>query len=267
MFKLDDVHQDADGVISESWYRDRVGQWQPERWQIFQPLVEQVKKVTTSESRILDLGAGEGFFTKCCAENGLSAVALEGSETAVSWGKEHLGINIQTHNLKEDLPFADRHFDLVMLHDVYEHLPTFINRRLFREANRVLKHSGIFWVITTNKYDRVETAHSGHINNPTPTELGRFGKRFGFQPIYLMPNFNTTLFIWNYWRKKEGRAKDRSRKLRKWMLANNQIITCVLAPIWFPIWWCNRRVFHMPILDIVCDTSNIMFKKTTENIE
>ena len=253
-------HADADGVITDAHYEQRVSGWDVRRWREFQPFVDKMKALIGGKGRVLDLGAGEGFLTRCCIENGLDAVGLEGSPVAVRWGRESLGIDIRAHNLKDPLLFTGAMFDLVMYHDVYEHVPDRVNRVVFPEAFRVLKCDGFFWVITTCRYDLVECAELEHINNPTPTELLRYGTAHGFEGRILRPAFNISLFTpWFYDR--NFNVKGWKRRLRHALETRHRMISLIFAPLWLPVWYLNARLLHIPLLDFVGRTSNVLFKK------
>ncbi len=251
---------DADGIVLDSVYAARVAQWDPSRWSVFQPWVDKILAFVGRGARVLDLGAGEGFFTKCCVENGLDTTGLEGSRIAVEWGRRALQIDAKVHNLRDPLPFSDKTFDFVMYHDVYEHVPDRVNRVVCSEAFRVLRPSGFFWVITTCKYDLVECAEPEHINNPTPTELARYGRQFGFTARIMRPAFNISLFT-PYFHDRDFNPVLWKRKLRDFLEIHHRAVTLAFAPVWVPIWYVNSRVLHCPLLDFVGRTSNVLFRK------
>lgn len=249
-----------DGIIKESHYKERVKGWNLNRWKSFQELVNKVARLIKPSSISLDLGAGEGFFTKCCKENGLNFIALEGSKAAVEWGKINLNIDVRVHNLKNTLPFGDNSIDFIMYHDVYEHVPQYINENVFREAYRVLKPKGFFWVITICRYDLVECFEPEHINNPTPSYLYNFGRAFGFTAKTLLPHFNISLFTPNLYDNKHKICL-RKKKTRDWAKRNCRRISFILAPLWIPIWFLNSKLLHIDILDAVSGKSDIIFRK------
>lgn len=251
---------DADGVITDAHYEGRVAAWSVERWRVFQPLVDKVVALVGSAARVLDLGAGEGFLTRCCVENGLNAVALEGSAVAVQWGRTALGIDARVHNLRDPLPLPNEAFDLVMYHDVYEHVPDRVNRVVFGEAFRVLKPGGFFWVVTTCRYDFVECTEPEHINNPTPTELLRYGRTYGFTGRILRPAFNISMFTPRFY-DADFRVKPWKQRLRNFLEIRHRTVSRLLAPLWLPIWFLNARLLHLPLLDFVGRTSNVLFRK------
>jgi SAM-dependent methyltransferase len=253
-------YAELDGIIKDTHYAERVKQWDPERWRVFQPLVDKVIKLVGNTATGLDLGAGEGFFTKCCQENGLRVTALEGSTVAVEYGRKALGINIERYNLKDHFLFADNSMDFITYHDVYEHVPQYINENVFRESFRILRPKGIFWVITICKYDFVESSELEHINNPTPTELYRLGKRMGFSATICCPPLNISLFTGKFY-DKELNCKPWKKRMRNFIKKNYKPIAFALSPFWLSLWYLNARLLHIDFLDFVSGKSNVIFRK------
>jgi len=258
-----ETQADSYGIINNAFYSRRVKEFKPSRWKVFQAFVDKVKIISVPQPLILDLGSGEGFLTKCCQENGLKAIALEGSESAVEWSKENLNIDARTHNLKDPLPFSDNSIDCIISHDVYEHLPGYINENIFKESFRVLKPNGILWIITICKYDFVERAGPEHISMTTPTQLYRFGKKFGFSAVIMRTNFNISLFTPRFF-DKDLNFSPRQRDFRGWLKKNHRRIDFMLAPIWIPLWYLNSRFLHLVFLDFVSHKSSVIFKKRKE---
>jgi len=253
---------DETGVINDDHYRRRVEAWSdPEaRSNEFVTHAKRLLRWAGTGAKVLDLGAGEGFFTKACQNVGLAALALEGSPVAVSWGISHLGIDARLHNLRDPLPLPSAAFDAVLYHDVYEHVPRSINEMVFAEAMRVLKPGGKFWVVTTCRYDFVECAELEHINNPTPTELFRLGQKHGFEGDILRGGFNISLFTPRFYDEAFSSSAWDVR-LRSILKRNRRLVTALFAPVWLPLWYLNRRILHLPLLDFVVCTSNVLFRK------
>lgn len=252
-----------DGIVQDQYYEARMANWAPDTWHVFQKLVEQVKEKVGSSAKGLDLGAGEGFFTKCCQENGLDVVALEGAKSAVKWGRQNLGIDSRVHNLKARLPFEGRSQNFVMYHNVYEHVPGDININVFQEAWRVLKPNGIFWIFSTCKYDLVGSQELEHINNPSPSELWRLGKTFGFQPTIRKPGFNISIFTPRIY-DRDFNVTPFKKKIRLFVKKHVFSISLIFAPIWVPLWYVNSRFLHLGVLDCFCGGSNVLFHKPTD---
>ncbi len=253
-------HAQADGIVNDDHYEQRIKGWSTDRWKTYQALVEKVIKYVGHSASGLDLGAGEGFFTKCCQENGLHVIALEGAKSAVEWSKANLGIDSRVHNLKDPLPIEDTSIDFIMCHNVYEHVPQNINKNIFSEAFRVLKPNGLFWVSSTCKYDFVESIAPGHINNPTPTGLALFGKKYGFKADICFPHFNISLFTPKLY-DENGNAYPKRKKLRTFVKKHSGKIRIMTLPILMPLWFLNSKFLFMEQLDFFCQASVVRFWK------
>jgi SAM-dependent methyltransferase len=256
---------DCDGIISDAQYTDRLQKWPAARFKIHQKLVEKIVKLVGPGASGLDLGAGEGFFTKCCQENGLKVVALEGAKSAVEWSKDKLGIDNRVHNLKDPLPFQDDTLDFIMYYNVYEHVPQSINENVFREAFRVLKPNGLFFVYSTCKYDFVETADSWHINNPTPTGLSLLGKKHGFKADIRFPRFNISVFTPHLYDKNKN-PDPHKKQLRNFLKKHYGLLRILTLPVIMPIWFLNSRFLHIEPLDFFCTASAVWFHKPGSKI-
>ncbi|MCK9602791.1 MAG: class I SAM-dependent methyltransferase [Candidatus Omnitrophica bacterium] len=248
------------GIINNSRWEEVAKNVPSGSWAAFHPLVEKIKKTIGSQGKVLDLGSGLGLFVKCCMENGFMAVALEGSSSAVEWSRRNLGIDSRVHNLKDPLPFADSSFDCIIYNDVYEHVPQYINENVFREAFRILKPKGVFWVITICRYDFVEARELEHINLTTPSELYRFGEKIGFSGTVKLNNFNITLFT-PYFYDRELKFSPLKKKIRDWSKRNQRKIDFVLAPFWIPVSLLNSKFLHLPALDLLSHKSEVVFRK------
>ncbi len=106
-------------------------------------LRKKIKKISlqTNNTRILDLGCGNGFLTRAAKNLFHSLYSIDISYNVI------LPITSQTKNVAcadgFNLPFKDNTFDTVccfaVLHHCYEH------KKLFKEIHRVLKPNGIFY--------------------------------------------------------------------------------------------------------------------------
>lgn len=94
-------------------------------------------------ARLLDIGCGDGALTKRLAE-GIGTSNITGVDTV------NMGVPFQLvkRNLDEGLPFENESFDVVISHDVIEHVS---NTDLFvTEIYRVLKKGGYAVISTPN---------------------------------------------------------------------------------------------------------------------
>lgn len=137
-----------------------------------------------SGGRLLDLGAGSGFVTKCAEGIFKCRVAVDVSQGIL---KSH--INSFEHGIAADidnLPFKSGSFDAVTCFAVLHHLHSY--EQLFSEVGRVLKKDGVFY-----------SDHDMDIN---------FAKRFSI-PIYIYRKLR------NSFKKYEKINKDITNELYK----------------------------------------------------
>ncbi|HUT35424.1 MAG TPA: class I SAM-dependent methyltransferase [Planctomycetota bacterium] len=90
--------------------------------------------------RLLEVGAGLGYFLNAAARRGWHAVGLEVSEFAAGHAQREFGLDVRCQSF-DDAAFPDGAFDLVVLRDVLEH--TRDPRAVVRHAGRVLRERGV----------------------------------------------------------------------------------------------------------------------------
>ncbi len=107
----------------------------------------------TNETKILDLAAGTGKFTKLLSENTDAQIeAVEPlNSMAEVFKKELPGVKL-TDGTAESIPFADKSFDLVTVSQAFH---WFDAPKAIREIYRVLKPKGTLAIIWNNKDRRV----------------------------------------------------------------------------------------------------------------
>jgi SAM-dependent methyltransferase len=92
------------------------------------------------EGRLLDVGAGFGFFLAEMRERGWDVTGVEISQKAINYGRDVLGLTIHPGPL-EKANFPDHYFDVVTGFYVIEHLPHPMD--FLRECHRILKPGGL----------------------------------------------------------------------------------------------------------------------------
>jgi len=79
--------------------------------------------------KILDLGCGDGWFTKYLNSEGYDCVGVDTKQL-----NEHPFFS----GTAEKIPFPDNYFDCIVMFEVIEHL----EKSCYKEINRVLKQDG-----------------------------------------------------------------------------------------------------------------------------
>lgn len=132
-------------------------------------------------ARVLDLGAGEGYFSRVVGEYLRTRVGVAPSTVlsacdAVPEQFRYDGVACDPVGPAGRLPYADGTFDLVCSLEVIEHVED--QFAFVREAHRVLKPGGTFVASTPNVLNmnsRWRTLHSGfaQLFDPLPLEGSR----------------------------------------------------------------------------------------------
>ncbi len=103
--------------------------------------------------RILDVGCGLGTYIRKLRASSQDVYGVDVDPKKVVQAQQELD-NIYLAPA-EELPFADDHFDLVLLHEVLEHVDD--DRQAVREAYRVLKVGGQVIIFAPNRLYPFET--------------------------------------------------------------------------------------------------------------
>jgi 2-polyprenyl-3-methyl-5-hydroxy-6-metoxy-1,4-benzoquinol methylase len=100
-----------------------------------------------SNTTLLDVGCGEGFFLFNASKAGYITKGVELSHDAVEYAKKEFGLDVEIGPLDE-LQFPENYFDVVTLWVVLEHVPYPL--ATLKEACRILKPGGLLAVSTPN---------------------------------------------------------------------------------------------------------------------
>jgi len=129
--------------------------------------------------RVLDTGAGIGYFSNLCHESGARVVATDHATSMVDrirlrYGNRFSIVSCKTHLL----PFSSDIFDVVLALDVIEHL--YEVRRTLSEIRRVMKGGGTLLVTTDNPDFSVGVFHfsvAQRMLNMLPADMRDFLRR------------------------------------------------------------------------------------------
>lgn len=110
------------------------------------------KRLISSDSRILDIGCGKGFFLKRLYDNFDSAIEYYGidiSSVATYNAQNYFSLPKYFVSPAERLPFEDKSFDYIQIISTLEHVskPSLV----IKEAYRVLKDKGYLYIVLHKK--------------------------------------------------------------------------------------------------------------------
>lgn len=91
-------------------------------------------------NRILDVGAGHGFFLSMCAERGWDCYGVEPSRSAADYARRH-GISNLFCGAFEDSAYPDGYFDAVTFFNTLDFLPD--PRGALQKTHRLLRPGGV----------------------------------------------------------------------------------------------------------------------------
>lgn len=98
--------------------------------------------------RVLDVGAGYGFWMEALARAGYEPAGIELSEEAAELARQRTRAEVATGSAEAPFPYPDASFAAVTMLDVIEHLPRYGDSLV--ECRRVLAPGGKLFVITLN---------------------------------------------------------------------------------------------------------------------
>ena len=98
--------------------------------------------------KILDVGCGEGHLGKIFVDNGHNVYGVDISDKSIEIAKKVLYEAVCVDMQKENLPYKDDFFDVIILGEVVEHL--LLPEKILLEIKRVLKNNGFIIITTPN---------------------------------------------------------------------------------------------------------------------
>ncbi len=108
------------------------------------PVLRALRETRLEPKRVLEIGAGNGWRLACMGEENpeLACDGLEPSAEAVADGRERFGVVRLQQGTADDLPYAERSFDLVIFGFCLYLCDREDLFRIAQETDRVLDHRG-----------------------------------------------------------------------------------------------------------------------------
>ncbi len=158
-------------------------------WHWFEGIFRRVQP----QPPVLDVGSGLGFIVECCLHHNVRAVGLELSKEGTRASAAR-GVPVVRGDLSIPLPFRSNAFGTVIAHHVLEHVPVEMERRLLREAHRVLRPGGFLFAVSPSTYHPHARDDPDHINLFTVRQLATELEAAGFSKV------GYHLLFWNpFW--------------------------------------------------------------------
>ncbi|MBU4346710.1 MAG: methyltransferase domain-containing protein, partial [Candidatus Omnitrophica bacterium] len=115
-----------------------VSQWSRLMGKVYKETKRNIEREYSS-GKLLDMGCGLGLFLKLWDPKKWELFGIDISRKAVEYAKSK-GLNVKEGFL-EKTDFSDKHFDVITMFYVLEHLPNPL--KVLKEARRILKKNGL----------------------------------------------------------------------------------------------------------------------------
>jgi 2-polyprenyl-3-methyl-5-hydroxy-6-metoxy-1,4-benzoquinol methylase len=110
--------------------------------------------------RILDIGAGGGFFLRTAKSCGWSVCGVEPSELAVEYSRQNFKLNIDQAYFEQWVARSES-FDAIHMAFVLEHIPEPV--KFVDKAINHLKRGGVMWIEVPNDFNPLQKAIVGRL--------------------------------------------------------------------------------------------------------
>lgn len=100
----------------------------------------------SQKARVLNIGVGRGGLEERLQAKGVRVFSLDPTAVAIEQLRERLDLGDQAQvGYSQAIPFADNHFDVVVMSEVLEHLEADVHEQTMVEVDRVLSPQGQFF--------------------------------------------------------------------------------------------------------------------------
>lgn len=110
-------------------------------------------------TRVLNVGVGNGVLELLAITKGVDIWSLDPSERSIVRLRQTLGMDEKAQvGYSQVMPFADSHFDAVVMSEVLEHLDEAVLEATLAEVHRVVRAGGMF-IGTVPARENLEESH------------------------------------------------------------------------------------------------------------
>jgi len=143
------VEEEYDENFFQKYYKDLERNNRKQRYTYLNSnnKLDQIEKRTRKKGKILDVGCSFGFFLDAARQRGWSVAGLEVSKHAGEYARNRLGLWVENRTITE-AKFEKKHFDVITLWYVVEHLPN--PKEVLMYLTSFLKDKGMLVVGTPN---------------------------------------------------------------------------------------------------------------------
>lgn len=229
-----------------------------EDYQSYLRMIRKCKEID-SNTKLLEIGIGTGWFPIACATHGISCKGLEISPQLIEYAREFGRANgvepdIELGNI-EEVDLGVNQYDVILGQSVFEHIEHW--RRALQKIYQALKPGGLFAFSSTNKFSfhsdeydfplygwlpdkwryRLRVSRQGpdimklgiDFNQFTYPQLRRAFREAGFSRIYDRVEFADPAEVSNPWKKRVLRLSKSVRPIKHVVLcfADATMFLCV----------------------------------------